>query len=71
MVQDFFATNALVHQLRRNLSLAETGDVDLRGDVAIRVIDARLEFFGGDRDVELDACRAQLLNGCLHVVDLL
>src|SRR5690606_3123611 len=61
VVEHLFATDSLVDEGRRNLALAKTGDVDLRADVLIGVVDARLELVGGDRDAELDAGRAELL----------
>ena len=67
VLEDRFAADALVDDGRRHLALAEAGDVDLLGDVAVGVRDAGLQVVGGDRDVELDARGAELLDRGLHL----
>ena len=51
VVEHLAAADALVDDGRRNLALAEAGDVDRLGDVLVRVGDAGLELVGRDRDV--------------------
>ena len=43
VVEHLGTTDALVDELRRHLALAESGDVDLRTDVLVRVVDRGLE----------------------------
>ena len=57
------ATDALVDDRGRDLALAEAGDLDVLGDVLVRVRDARLQLIGGDRDVQLHPGGAELLDG--------
>ncbi len=63
VVQHLGAADALVDDGRRHLALAEAGDVHVFSDVLVRVVDARLELFGRDGDVELHASGAELLDG--------
>ncbi len=67
VLQHGLAADALVDDGRRHLALAEAGDGDLLGDVAVCVVDVRLQVFGGGRDRELDARGAQLFDRGLHV----
>ena len=57
------AADALVDDGRRHLALAEAGDRHVLGDVAVGVVDARPQLLRRDGDGELDARRAQLLDG--------
>jgi hypothetical protein len=66
VVQHLGAAHALVDQRRRNLALAEAGDVHLRGDVLVRVIDAGTQLFGRNGDAELHAGGAELFDRGLH-----
>ena len=63
VLDDGAATDALVDDRGGHLALAEAGDLDVLRDVLVRVRDRRLELVGGDRDVELDPGRAELLDG--------
>jgi hypothetical protein len=67
VLEDGGLADPLVDDRRRDLALAEAGDVDLLGDVAVRVGDAGAELVRGDRNRELDAGRAQLFYRGLHV----
>lgn len=63
VVQDLAAADALVDDRRRDLALAEAGDVDLLGDVLVGVVDARLEIVRRHVHGELDAGVAHLVDG--------
>ena len=66
VIEHLSAANTLVDDGRRNLALAKARDVDLPGDVAVGVVDARAQLFWRHRDDELDAGGAQLFNRGLH-----
>ncbi len=62
MLENGTPTDALIDDRRRHLALAEAGDLDILRDVLVSVRDARLEFVGGDREQQLDAGGAELLD---------
>jgi hypothetical protein len=66
VVEHLAATDALVDELRRDLALSEAGDVDLRTDVLVSVIDAGAQLFGRNRNAELHAGGAELFDRGLH-----
>jgi hypothetical protein len=58
--------DALVDHGRRYLALPEARYRDLRGDLPVRLLEARFEFAERHLDGELHPCRAQSLDGALH-----
>ena len=69
VVDDLLAADPLVDELRRNLALAETLDLDLLGDVLVGVVNRRLQLGRGDRDLQLDPrIRQGLDDGGRHSV---
>ena len=66
LLQHHAATEALVDDGRRHLALAEAGDRHLLGDLAVGLVQARLQFGEGHVDGELHPGRAELLNGAGH-----
>ena len=66
VLEDLAAADALVDDGRRHLALAEAGDAHRLGDVLVRVVDAGLQLIRRDRDGELDARGAELLDRGLH-----
>ena len=63
--------DAQIDNGRRYLALAEAGDIDVLGDVAISMGDAGLQLLRGHRDGELGARGAQLFDRGLQVETLL
>ena len=59
------AADALVDDRRRDLALAEPGDLHVLCDVLVSVRDARLELIGRDRDVQLHARGRELLDSAV------
>ncbi len=68
VLEDGGLADPLIDDGRRNLALAEAGDVDLLGDVPVGVGDAGLQFLRRHRDGELRACGAELFDRGLHVL---
>ena len=68
LVEDGTAADLAVDHRRRDLALAEAGDVDLLGDGLVRRVEARLELLEGHLDGDLGPGRAQRLDGALHRV---
>ena len=66
VLDDRTAADALIDDRRRDLALAEAGDLDVLSNVLVRVRDAGLEVVRGDRDGELGPGRGQLLNGAVR-----
>ena len=62
MLEHGTATDSLVDDGGGHLALAEAGDLNILRDVLVSVRDARLEFVGGNREQQLDAGRAELLD---------
>src|SRR5699024_8889176 len=72
VVDGLFHDRALAHALvddpRGHLALAETGNVDLRGDVGVRVVHARLQFVQRHLNGQFRPCGLEILDGALHYV---
>jgi hypothetical protein len=66
LVEHGAAADLAVDDHRRDLALAEAGDVDLLGDLLVRRVEARLELLEGHLDGQLGPGRAQGLDGALH-----
>ncbi len=64
--EDGLAPDPLIDDRRRHLALPETGDGHLGGDLAVRLLEARLELGERHLDRELHPRRAQILDGALH-----
>jgi hypothetical protein len=71
VLEDRRLADALVDDGRRNLALAEAGDVDVFGNVTVCVGDAGLQLLRGHRNGDLGARGAQLFDRGLHVGYLL
>ena len=66
LVQHDAAADLAVDDGRRDLATAEAGDVDLLGDLLVRLVEARLELLEGHLDGQLGPGGAQVLDGALH-----
>src|SRR5690606_34583060 len=66
VLDDGAPADALVDHARRDLALAEAGDVHLLRDVLVGVLDARLELVVLHLDGQLDLGGVQGLDGALH-----
>src|SRR4029079_16694875 len=66
LVEDDAPAEALVDERGRHLALAEPGDLDLRTDLLVRRVEARLELLEGHLDGEADPRGGQGLDGALH-----
>ncbi len=65
-LEDRAAAEALVDHCRRNLALAETGDVDLAGNVLVGLVKMGLELVEGDLNGELHTRVGELLYSAGH-----
>ena len=65
-LDDGRAAETLLDELRGNLALAETGDLNLRADGRVGLLDARLQFIGRDVNGELDPGRGEVFDSALH-----
>ena len=70
LLQHCTAANALVDDAGRNLTGAESGNVDLRADRLVGRVEARLELIERNLDGQLDPGRVEGLDGTLHYVAL-
>src|SRR6478609_6395548 len=66
LLEDDATADLAVDDGRRDLATAEAWDVDLRGDLLIGRVEARLELLEGHLDGQLGPGRAQGLDGALH-----
>ena len=68
LLHDGCTAEALLDELRGNLALAESGDLNLLADRLIRLVQARLELLGSHVDGQLDPRRVEGLDSALHSV---
>ena len=67
LLDDGGAAEALVDDARRHVALTEAGDVDLSGDLLVRLVHFGLEFLERNLDGQTNLGGLEGFNGALHV----
>ena len=67
LLDDGGAAEALVDDARRHVALTEAGDVDLSGDLLVRLVHLGLQFLEGNLNGQTNLGGLEGFNGALHV----
>ena len=67
LLDDGRAAETLVDDARRNVALTEAGDVDLSGDLLVRLVHLGLQFLVGNLNGQANLGGLEVFNGALHV----
>ena len=67
LLDDGGAAEALVDDARRHVALTEAGDVDLSGDLLVRLVHFGLQFLEGNLNGQTNLGGLEGFNGALHV----
>ena len=67
LLDDGGATETLVDDARRHVALTEAGDVDLSGDLLVRLVHLGLQFLEGNLNGQTNLGGLEGFNGALHV----